>query len=123
MTSFKGLTSGGNHVGRSRELSSPTQCYDFVPKLASYLAESPLALDAVLKLSEQFDRSLLSPQEQQVVLLSVSVLNGCDYCKTVHTALGKMADISADRQKSIVASTPLQDARLEALRKFTLSAV
>lgn len=100
-------------------LAAARQRYGFVPNLAAYLAEAPLVLDSVLKLAEQFEKSSLSAQEQQVVLLTVSAANGCAYCKTVHTALGKMADMSADTLKSIISFTPLPDARLEALRHFT----
>jgi len=100
-------------------LAAAKQRYGFVPNLAAYLAESPLVLDAVLKLAEQFEHSTLSAQEQQLVLLTVSALNGCNYCKTAHTALGKMADMSSDTLKSIIGFTPLQDARHEALRRFT----
>jgi len=100
-------------------LSGAKERYGFVPNLAAYLAESPLVLGAVLKLSEQFDQSTLSPQEQQLVLLTVSTLNSCSYCKTAHTALGKMADMSRDTLQAIIAFKPLSDSRLEALRTFT----
>jgi len=95
--------------------------YGFVPNLAAYLAESPLALGAVLKLSEQFDQTTLSPQEQQLVLLTVSAMNGCSYCKTAHAALGKLADMSANTLKSIIEFKTLNDSRLEALRTFTMA--
>jgi uncharacterized peroxidase-related enzyme len=104
-------------------LATAKQRYGFVPNLAAYLAESPLVLDAVLKLAEQFEHSSLSPQEQQLVLLTVSALNGCNYCKTAHAALGKMADMSSETLKAIISFTPLQDARLEALRRFTQEVV
>lgn len=104
-------------------LSAAKERYGFVPNLAAYLSESPLVLGAVLKLSEQFDQSTLSSQEQQLVLLTVSALNGCSYCKTAHTALGKMADMSADTLQAIIAFKPLSDPRLEALRTFTATIV
>ena len=104
-------------------LSGAKERYGFVPNLAAYVAESPLVLGAVLKLSEQFDQSTLTPQEQQLVLLTVSTLNGCSYCKTAHTALGKMADMSRDTLQAILAFKPLSDPRLEALRIFTATLV
>lgn len=104
-------------------LSAAKERYGFVPNLAAYLSESPLVLGAVLKLSEQFDQSTLSSQEQQLVLLTVSALNGCSYCKTAHTALGKMADMSVDTLQAIIAFKPLSDPRLEALRTFTATIV
>lgn len=104
-------------------LSAARERYGFVPNLAAYLSESPLALGAVLKLSEQFDQSSLSAQEQQLVLLCVSAANGCSYCKTAHTALGKMAEMESQTLRDIIAFKPLKDARLEALRSFTQTIV
>jgi uncharacterized peroxidase-related enzyme len=104
-------------------LASGKERYGFIPNLAAYIAESPLVLGAVLKLSEQFDQSSLSPQEQQLVLLVVSALNGCSYCKTAHIALGKKLDMSTDTLKNIIAFEPLKDSRMEALRTFTSSVV
>jgi uncharacterized peroxidase-related enzyme len=104
-------------------LASAKDRYGFIPNLAAYLAESPLVLGAVLKLSEQFDQSSLSPQEQQLVLLVVSAMNGCGYCKTAHTALGKQLDMSTDTLKNIMSFEPLNDSRMEALRTFTSSVV
>lgn len=105
----------------AKVLSAAKQRYGFVPNLASYLAESPLVLGAVLTLSEQFDQSSLSPQEQQVVLLTISTLNNCSYCRTVHTGLGKMAEVSSDDIQSTIACNPLSNPRLESLRRFTSS--
>ena len=97
--------------------------YGFVPNLAAFIAESPLVLSAVLTLSGQFDESSLSAKERQLVLLTVSALNGCDYCKTAHTALGKMEGMDSAQLQAIVAFKPLSDSRLEALRGFTRALV
>ncbi|HEB58512.1 MAG TPA: carboxymuconolactone decarboxylase family protein [Gammaproteobacteria bacterium] len=93
--------------------------YGFIPNLAAYVAESPVTLDAVMNLAAAFDQTSLTPQEQQVVLLTVSALNGCSYCKTVHTALGRGTELDAETLRAIVALEPLKDARLTALRDFT----
>jgi len=104
-------------------LAAAKERYGFVPNLAAYIAESPLVLASVLKLSEQFEQSSLSPQEQQLVLLTVSALNGCSYCKTAHTALGKKAGLSNEKLQAVIAFRSLEDRRLEELRIFTLSVV
>jgi len=104
-------------------LSAARSRYGFVPNLAAYLAESPLVLESVLKLSEQFEQSTLSAQEQQLVLIAVSAMNGCDYCRAAHTALGKKAGMSDATLKAIIAFAPLGDPRLEALRVFTMAVV
>ncbi len=105
--------------GAAEVLSRVKERYGFFPNLAAYVAESPLVLDAVINLSGAFDKASLTPQEQQVVLLTVSALNGCNYCKTVHTALGHTAEIDSDTLKALIAFEPLKDSRLNALRNFT----
>lgn len=105
--------------GSAPTLAMIKERYGFVPNLAAFVAESPATLAAILKLSEAFDQSSLSPQEQQVVLLTVSTLNGCSYCKTVHTALGKQQEIDDTTVKQIIALEPLKDKKLNALRNFT----
>jgi len=73
--------------GAADVLAKVKERYGFIPNLAAFAAESPLALDSILKLSGEFDKASLTPTEQQIVLLTVSRLNGCSYCKTVHTGL------------------------------------
>lgn len=109
--------------GAAEVLSKVKERYGFVPNLAAYVAESPLVLDAVLNLAGAFDRVSLTPQEQQVVLLTVSALNGCSYCKTVHTALGRMAEVDAKTLEATVAFESLPDRKLNALRDFTRKVV
>ena len=105
--------------GAAQVLTMAKERYGFVPNLAAFVAESPPVLGAILKLSETFDQSTLSAQEKQIVLLTVSSLNDCSYCKTVHTALGKMAEIDNDTIYSNIECKPLKNQKLNALRVFT----
>ena len=105
--------------GAATVLGSVKQRYGFIPNLAAYVAESPGTLGAILKLSEAFDQTSLTPQEQQVILLTVSALNDCSYCKAVHTALGKKAHLDDATITAIVSLQPLPDEKLNALRDFT----
>lgn len=97
--------------------------YGFIPHLAATLAESPLTLDTVLNLSSAFDKSSFTEIERQVILITISVVNGCDYCKTVHTALGRKAGIDDKTMKALMALAPIPDAKLNALRDFTRAMV
>lgn len=109
--------------GAAEVLAKVKERYGFIPNLAAYVAEAPGVLQAVLNLVGAFDETTLNPQEQQVVLLTVSTLNGCNYCKTVHTALGRMAEFDAATLQAIIAFEPLQDKKLNALRDFTRQVV
>jgi len=105
--------------GASQMLAKAKSHYGFVPNLAAYVAESPAVLGAILKLSETFEQSSLNTQEQQVVLLTVSALNNCNYCKTVHTALGKTAEIDNETINNVIKGRPLGNKKLNALQLFT----
>ncbi len=105
--------------GAAEVLAKVKDRYGFIPNLAAYVAESPRVLDAIMNLAGAFDQTSLTPQEQQIVLLTVSALNGCSYCKTVHTALGRKAELDADALRATVAMEPLADPKLNALRDFT----
>jgi len=105
--------------GTSEVLARVKDRYGFIPNLAATLAESPVTLDAVLNLSKAFDKTSFTETERQVILLTVSVVNGCDYCKTVHTALGRKAGMDDETLKALRALTPISNTKLAALRDFT----
>lgn len=109
--------------GASEVLEKVVERYQFIPNLASYVAESPVSLDAVMALSQAFDKTSLTPQEQQVVLLTVSTLNGCAYCKTVHTALGNMQGVDRNIINATLSMETLPDPKMNALSEFTRSIV
>lgn len=95
--------------------------YGFIPNLAAVFAESPAAFNALLAALEAYDdESLtLTPVERQVVLLSVSVENRCDYCTAAHSML--VHSLGLDRQdiEALQQGRALSDPKLEALRLFT----
>lgn len=109
--------------GAAEVLSRVKERYGFVPNLAAHVAESPLVLDAVLHLAGAFDKSSLTAQEQQIVLLTVSTLNGCGYCRTVHTALARKANVDDPNLQATIGLAPLPDRKLGALRDFTRQVV
>ncbi len=90
--------------------------YGFIPNTAAYVAESPLALEAVLTLSQLFDRASLSAAEREVVLLVVSRANGCRYCSTVHTGLARKAGVTQEVVQAIIDDRAPDDPKLAALR-------
>lgn len=106
-------------TGAAEVLARVKQRYGFIPNLAAHVAESPLALDAILNLSGAFDKTTLSPQERQIVLLTVATLNGCSYCRTVHTGMGRVAGIDKETLQAVTGLTVLRDVKLNTLRDFT----
>lgn len=105
-------------------LEGAQQKFGFVPNLLGGFAESPIVLQTYLNLGALFDKTSLTPVEQQVVLIAASVENHCIYCVAVHSMLAKhkvrvdAAIVNALRQQQ-----PLPDKKLDALATFTRAVV
>lgn len=123
MSLFTKHTDATAPEGAAEVLAKVKERYGFIPNLAATLAESPVTLDAVLNLSGAFEKTSFTEIERQVILITSSVVNGCDYCKTVHTALGRKAGIDDKTLKALLALAPISDAKLTALRDFTKAMV
>ncbi|MBI1207597.1 MAG: carboxymuconolactone decarboxylase family protein [Azospirillum sp.] len=74
-----------------------------VPNLFRLVATSPAALEGYLGLSGALSKDHLPPQTRERIALAVAEINGCDYCLSAHTYLGKNlaklddAEITANR--------------------------
>ncbi|MCK0114910.1 carboxymuconolactone decarboxylase family protein [Gelidibacter sp. F63206] len=60
----------------------------FVPNLYATIAYSDTALESYLQF--QNAKTSLSKKEKEVINLIVSQVNGCNYCLSAHTTIGKM---------------------------------
>lgn len=107
--------------GAAEVLAKVQERYGFIPNLAAFVAESPVTLGALLGLVKAFDETSFSPQEQQIVLLTVSLTNGCAYCKTVHTALSRQSGLDDATLQALLNFDPLPDSKQNALRDFAQS--
>ncbi len=81
-------------------------------------AEAPTMIKAYLALGKALEASSLTPQEQEVVVLTVSYLNQCAYCMTAHSAVAKMVGLPEGEISALREGRPLSDAKLEALSRF-----
>lgn len=74
-----------------------------VPNLFRAVAVSPQALEGYLGLSGALGKGSLPPATRERIALAVAEVNGCDYCLSAHTYLGKNlaklddAEITANR--------------------------
>jgi len=92
-----------------------------VPNLYATFAHSTNALSSYVTLQSM--KSSLSNKEKEVVNLVVSQINECIYCLSAHTAIGKMNGFSDEQILEIRKGTASFDSKLDALAKFTASAV
>ena len=124
MTTFEVHTIDSAPEASRPLLEATRRAWGFVPTLHATLAESPVALEAYSTLFALVGKSTLTPAEQQVVFLTVSVLHGCEYCVAGHTYLARSvslpeAALQALRQGEAIVGDP----RAQALRQFTETVV
>ncbi|MCA1931807.1 carboxymuconolactone decarboxylase family protein [Rheinheimera sp.] len=60
-----------------------------VPNLFRLVSNSPAALEGYLSMSGALAKGSLPAPTRERVALAVSQINGCDYCLSAHTYLGK----------------------------------
>lgn len=113
-----------NAPGKSGELlRGASEKMGFLPNLYAMLAESDTALEAYFSLSSLVAKTGFSPAEQQLILLIASVENECTYCVAAHSSGARMAKLDKGVIEAVRTGQPIEDDRLEALRKFTEAVV
>ncbi|MEE9299596.1 MAG: peroxidase-related enzyme [Alphaproteobacteria bacterium] len=87
------------------------------PNLMRTLANSPAALEAYLSFANALGNGRLSAKLREQIALAVSNANGCAYCASAHTAVGKMLGLdAAELTNNLHASSG--DPKVEAALKF-----
>ena len=104
-------------------LANAKKTYGMIPGLNAVMAEAPGLLEAYKAVHELFANSSFDNDELTVVWQTVNVEHDCNYCVPAHTAIAKSMGVSDDISDALRNETPLPNARLEALRTFTLSVV
>jgi uncharacterized peroxidase-related enzyme len=82
-------------TGKSKELLTALQNnLKSVPNLAKALANSPAALKAWMEFDSALNKGSLNAKLRQEIALAVGQKNGCEYCVSAHTAIGKFAGLT-----------------------------
>lgn len=97
--------------------------FGMVPNLLGVLARAPAAAHAYLDLSGRFAATSLSAEEEQVVLLTASFENECEYCMAAHSKIAEGAGVPAAIIEALREGKELPDDRLQALRALVRSLV
>ena len=93
------------------------------PNLFRLVSNSPAALEGYLGLSTALGKGKLPAATRERIALAVAEINGCDYCLSAHTYLGKNlaklddAEITANR--SGASNDPKADAAVRFAAKVT----
>jgi uncharacterized peroxidase-related enzyme len=93
----------------------------FIPNMYANMANSPGMLETYGMGYKAFrGDGGFTPAEQEVVFLTISHENGCEYCVAAHSMVGeKMSGVPAADLKALRSGLPLPDAKLQALSVFT----
>lgn len=111
-----------NTSGKSNELLAGIKNgYGFIPNLFAYMAEAPTTIEAYLTLNELVSKTSLTPAQQQVTLLAVSVENDCSFCSVAHRAMGKMKGANAQTLTAIASHNTVDNFQDRALATFAQS--
>ena len=68
-----------------------------VPNMMRAMGNSPAVLNGYLQFSGGLAKGSLSAKQRELIALAVGQANECDYCLAAHSALGKMAGLSAEQ--------------------------
>ncbi|MCX6318083.1 MAG: carboxymuconolactone decarboxylase family protein [Bacteroidetes bacterium] len=93
----------------------------FVPNLYAFFAKSETALGDYLAFQNR--KSSLKAKEREVVNLITSQINGCRYCQSAHTVIGKMNGFTDEQVLELRKGSAAFDSKLDALVKFSASLV
>jgi AhpD family alkylhydroperoxidase len=97
------------------------QALGFVPNLIGELTqENPAVADAYLTSQGIVEEGgVLSPAEQQTVILAASSYNDCHYCTKAHAVAGQQAGLDAETVEAINEGGLPSDDRLKSLVRAT----
>lgn len=104
-------------------LETVNKAYGFVPNLLGTMAEAPALAEAYLAVGKLYGKTSFSETERQVVSLSVSRTNGCEYCVSAHSTIARKGNVDPAVIDAVRDDKPLDDAKLEALRRFATTVV
>ena len=104
-------------------LNSAQKSIGFVPNLMRIMAEAPVTLEAYQTLMGLLEKTSFSATEKEVITLSVSTINRCDYCLAAHSAIAAMKKVPVDIIEAARTGGDQADEKLDALAKLTRSIV
>ena len=123
MTAFPAHDLNTSNAEAAKLLGSVKEQYGFVPNLFTYMAEAPTVLQAYLDINTLIAKSSLTAPQAQIVLLAISIENGCDFCKTAHTAVGKMSKANPQTLDALLNQTEIEDPKDRALAELAVNIV
>ena len=107
--------------GSKALLEQSLKANGMIPGLHGVLAGAPGILEAYQTIHKLFTETSFNKEELTVVWQTINVEHECHYCVPAHTAIANMMKVDQSITESLRNETPLEDAKLEALRTLTLA--
>ncbi|PWK60946.1 carboxymuconolactone decarboxylase family protein [Roseicyclus mahoneyensis] len=105
-------------------LEASQKAFGRIPGLHAVMAEAPALLQAYQTAHKLFaEQTSFDKDELTVVWQTINVEHACHYCVPAHTGIARMMKVDDAITEALRNETPLPNARLEALRSFTLAMV
>lgn len=108
------------HDGIRRSFNAIERQLGVVPNMMRTMAQSPRLIEGYLALSGTLSRGLLPATVQEQIALAVAEANGCNYCLSAHTALGRRAGLS-DEQLTVSREGRAADPKANAALQFAMA--
>lgn len=105
--------------GSKQPLASLQQRLGFIPNLAATMAESPTLIEGFIQLQQCLGHTALTGAEREVVGLTVSFENRCEYSMAAHSTFAQRQGAADEVIAALRSGAELPDARLQALHVFT----
>jgi uncharacterized peroxidase-related enzyme len=103
--------------GKVKELLDAVQAQlGMTPNLMTTVARSPVALEAYLGFNSTLSRALTAKLREQIALATAEY-DGCNYCASAHTALGKLAGLTEEQTAAALGGKG-GDAKSDAALRF-----
>jgi uncharacterized peroxidase-related enzyme len=109
-------------TGKAKQLLDAVRAkLKITPNMTKVMANSPAVLESYLSFSGALAGGALDAKLREQIALEVAELNGCEYCLSAHTTIGKMvglnhAEIEAGRDGK--SDTPKTAAALQFVREL-----
>ena len=94
-----------------------------VPNMFRLISNSPAALESYLDLSGALNKGALPAPTRERIALAVAEINGCDYCLSAHTYLGKNLAKLDDAEMTANRNGASNDLKADAAVRFAVKVV
>ena len=104
---------------KARKLLEAVQAkLKITPNMTRVMANAPAVLEGYLGLSGALAGGTLPPRLREQIALAVGEQNGCQYCVSAHTAIGKLTGLT-DKEIEQARETQAHSAKDQAALEFT----